>query len=66
VTDVNLPGLSGLDFADRARALRPELGVVFATGDAIEAGREKNAVTLRKPFRLAALIAAIGKAIRKG
>ena len=65
VTDVNLPGLSGLDFADRARALRPELGVVFATGDALTAGREKNAVTLRKPFRLEALTAAIEKAIRR-
>jgi FixJ family two-component response regulator len=63
---VNLPGLSGLDFADRARALRPELGVVFATGDALAAGREKNAVTLRKPFRLEALTTAIAKAIRKG
>ena len=65
VTDVNLPGLSGLDFADRARALRPELGVVFATGDALAAGREKNAVTLMKPFRLAALTAAIDMAISR-
>ena len=33
VTDVNLPGLSGPALADRVRALRPGIGIVFATGD---------------------------------
>jgi DNA-binding response OmpR family regulator len=65
VTDVNLPGLSGPDFADRARLLRPELGVVFATGDVAAAGRDIDAVTLMKPFRLEALMAAIAKAMGK-
>ena len=40
--------------------------MVFATGDALAAGREKNAVTLRKPFRLAALTTAIDMAMQKG
>jgi two-component SAPR family response regulator len=65
VTDVNLPGLSGLDFADRARALRPEIGIVFTTGDPRAADRAKDAVTLMKPFRFEALMAAIDKVIRR-
>jgi DNA-binding response OmpR family regulator len=65
VTDVNLPGLSGLDFADRARVLRPEIGIVFTTGDTRAAGRARDAVTLLKPFRFEALMAAIEKAIRR-
>ncbi|WP_242403370.1 response regulator [Asaia platycodi] len=33
LTDVNLPGLSGKDLAGQARSLKPDVGVVFATGD---------------------------------
>ena len=33
VTDINLPGASGTELAARARELRPQVVVVFATGD---------------------------------
>ncbi|WP_082543215.1 type II toxin-antitoxin system ParD family antitoxin [Sphingomonas sp. Leaf339] len=62
VTDVNLPGLSGPEFADKARTLRPGVGVVFATGDtAAVAGTD--AVILSKPYRGAALCAAVVTAL---
>ena len=32
VTDVKLPGVSGLDFVSRARALRPQLIVIAMSG----------------------------------
>jgi putative addiction module CopG family antidote len=34
VTDVNLPGLSGIELASKAREIRHDISVVFATGDA--------------------------------
>ena len=33
VTDVNLPGLTGPGLATQARAILPQVGIVFATGD---------------------------------
>lgn len=33
VTDVNLPGMSGPELAEKARKIRPSIGLVFATGD---------------------------------
>jgi len=64
VTDVNLPGISGPEFAEKARALRPDVGIVYATGDETVAGREVDAVMLLKPYRLDALIAAVARALK--
>ncbi|RYY05783.1 MAG: response regulator, partial [Alphaproteobacteria bacterium] len=63
VTDVNLPGLSGPAFADKARALRPGVGVVFATGDTAAVPAGTDAVILAKPYRGAALAAAVVTAL---
>jgi signal transduction histidine kinase/DNA-binding response OmpR family regulator len=52
VTDVGLPGVSGIELASTARARWPRLAVVFATGDAgapMEAGAGDVQVLL-KPF----------------
>jgi DNA-binding response OmpR family regulator len=62
VTDVGLPGQSGDVFAAEARALRPTLRVVFATGlESIHAPRHADAgpTVLRKPYDWAALEAAL-------
>jgi DNA-binding response OmpR family regulator len=64
VTDVNLPGLSGPDFAEKARALRPNVGIVYATGDDQATGREPGAILLLKPYRLEDMAGAIAKAIK--
>ncbi len=63
VTDVNLPGLSGPDFAKKARELRPQAGIVYATGDEHAAGCEADAILLLKPYRFEALTAAVAKAV---
>ncbi len=62
VTDVNLPGLSGPEFAARARQLRPTVGIVFATGEAGLVVDVPGAVVLAKPYGIAALEAAILRA----
>ncbi|MET0365664.1 MAG: type II toxin-antitoxin system ParD family antitoxin [Sphingobium sp.] len=51
VTDVNLPGVSGPDLAATAHALRPGVGVIFATGDNQVPGPiPPNAALLPKPY----------------
>jgi FixJ family two-component response regulator len=61
VTDVNLPGLSGPELATKARALRPTIGIVFATGDSeVAMGRNDPGVTvLSKPYDMVALTSAV-------
>ncbi|MFZ5480924.1 MAG: ATP-binding protein [Myxococcota bacterium] len=55
VTDVIMPGLAGTELARRARALRPDLPVVFMSGHTRErlgAHALAGAAFLQKPFRL--------------
>ncbi|HZH51782.1 MAG TPA: PAS domain S-box protein [Microvirga sp.] len=67
VTDVGLPDLSGAELAKRALKHRPDLGIVFATGDeAVSAEHDlKRAVMLVKPYAeedlAQALVAAVSK-----
>jgi DNA-binding response OmpR family regulator len=69
LTDVNLPGESGVDLARRIRAHQPDQPVVFMTGDvdaalAHRALRTGAAGYLTKPFELRELDAVISKAVR--
>lgn len=53
VTDVGLPGMSGIELADRARHLQPAIGVIFATGDRelpAAWNGQGSAVILCKPY----------------
>ena len=64
VTDINLPGKSGLELADALHARRPELRVVLVSGftaEPAEAARRlsQGDVFLSKPFEPASLIAAV-------
>ena len=57
VTDVGLPGLNGRQVADAARALRPDLKVLFITGYAettlLNHGHlEPGMHVLTKPFAM--------------
>jgi PAS domain S-box-containing protein len=65
VTDVNLPGLSGPEFADRARALCPDLAIVFATGDTAAVLVEADAVMLAKPYGTDRLIRSVDAALAR-
>ena len=67
IADFAMPGLNGARLAERARALMPDLPVVFVTGyadtDAIEAAVGGAAPILRKPFSLGELRDAIAAAL---
>jgi PAS domain S-box-containing protein len=66
VTDYAMPGMTGLELADRLRRERPELPVVLATGYAeVAAGAAPWLPRLAKPYRqeeLAALISQLTQA----
>jgi CheY-like chemotaxis protein len=73
LTDLAMPGLSGLEVASRLRLIRPQVPVILLTGWDVSlspAQLERSGVTsiLRKPFRIEQLAdllhaAATGKAI---
>lgn len=62
-TDIRMPGgIDGWDLAERARALRPELPVIYATGYSGENPRlVPGARFFRKPYRVGEILAAIGE-----
>jgi signal transduction histidine kinase/ActR/RegA family two-component response regulator len=70
VTDVMMPGgMSGVDLAERARAMRPGLPVVLASGyaeGAAEGGLRLGAALVRKPYSMDDLGAALRGAVGKG
>jgi CheY-like chemotaxis protein len=67
ITDLGLPGMSGAEFAAQAREVRPDVGIVFATGagepPVLGGGGTASAVILRKPYDGAGIAAAL-KAVR--
>jgi CheY-like chemotaxis protein len=70
VTDVQLPGMSGLELLDALRHVAPALPVVVATatpGGVIQAMRLNKAdVYLEKPLRIASLLATATTLIDRG
>lgn len=66
-TDIEMPGLDGVTLAERAREIRPDLPVVYATGfaervRALKAAQPTEEV-LQKPFRKHELAKAIERAL---
>jgi two-component system cell cycle sensor histidine kinase/response regulator CckA len=60
LTDIVMPGMSGLTLAARAHQLRPSLPVIFMTGFADEYQAElSGSVVVRKPFKAPDLLIAI-------
>lgn len=64
VTDVLMPGMSGIELAERVRAARPGLPVVLLTGksDGIESAVASGAVPLLKPVSSDRLSQVLGDA----
>jgi PAS domain S-box-containing protein len=60
MTDFHLPGMSGQQLAERVRTSRPDVRIIFATGEDNVPTRG-DAVVLRKPYDMAALLAALGR-----
>ena len=71
-SDVVLPkGMSGVELARRAQALKPELRILLTSGYSEEAFRhygrpEPGTVLLRKPYRRSVLADAIRQALQSG
>jgi PAS domain S-box-containing protein len=63
-TDVVMPDMSGIELAHRAYAMRPELRVIFASGNAMPEHERFafNSSALRKPYTLDQLRAALQSA----
>lgn len=64
LTDIVMPEMDGIELAQRASALAPDMRVVFITGFAAVAlsraeGAKPNAKVLSKPFHLRELITEI-------
>jgi CheY-like chemotaxis protein len=60
LTDIRLPGaLDGWEIAERCREAKPALPVIYMTGYCEQARMVPGAVLLRKPFRIAQIVAAI-------
>ena len=60
LTDIVMPGMSGLMLAAQAHILKPSLPVIFMTGFAdLYQDELSGSVCLRKPFKPADLLAAI-------
>ncbi len=66
-TDVVMPGMSGLDLAERLAGERPDLPVILTTGysdEIAKSGAGGRAIIL-KPYRLETLAAAIDQALKE-
>ena len=64
ITDVVMPGMSGVEFARLAHAARPELPIVLLTGkpDGVESAVASGAVPLLKPVSSDRLSQVLGDA----
>src|ERR1039458_5412539 len=68
ITDLKLPGLSGLDLVDQLRAAKPNLPIILMTAygttkTAIEATRLGAFEYVLKPFEMTELLALVAKAV---
>ena len=64
ITDFAMPGMNGLELADRARVLRPNLPVLLASGyDELPDGQTTDIPRLSKPFLEAELLACLRAAL---
>jgi PAS domain S-box-containing protein len=68
ITDIVLPGIGGVDLAQRIAAIRPGIKVLYMSGYADRAVRgqlSEGAVFLSKPFTPAALVSKVRAAIEQ-
>jgi CheY-like chemotaxis protein len=65
IADFAMPGMTGTDLADKAREVRPGIGVLLVTGYADPERLPNSHILLRKPFNRADLAAKITEAARQ-
>jgi two-component system, cell cycle response regulator CpdR len=70
LTDIVMPEMDGIELAQRAAAIAPDMRVMFITGFAAVAlrspGRPPNAKVLSKPFHLRDLVLEVDRLFRVG
>lgn len=69
LTDIVMPGMDGIELAQKATKLRPAIKIMFITGfGAMTAGRHNPAIEdaslLAKPFHLNDLVAQVGQLLK--
>lgn len=70
ISDIRMPGLSGMQFLQRAREIDPDLPVILITGHgdvsmAVEAMRAGAYDFIEKPFAVEDLVDTVGRALDK-
>ncbi len=67
ISDVVMPGMSGIDFARRARIMRPGMPIVLVTGnsEAMESVLASGAVALLKPYSPETLRQVLGESLEE-
>ncbi len=68
ITDVVMPGMTGPELGTAVRARYPDIGILYVTGYAGEAGdggELEGEAVLRKPFTISALERAVGDALHQ-
>jgi CheY-like chemotaxis protein len=66
IVDFAMPGMSGIELLERARAKRPEIRVVFITGYVDHArfgAKFADEIAVKKPFTMDQLAPAVRKAL---
>jgi PAS domain S-box-containing protein len=70
ILDYAMPGMTGAEVAQLARAMRGQLPIIFASGyaetSALENVLDGNTVILRKPFRISDLQDALDRVLKPG
>ena len=65
ISDIVMPGMNGIDFAERARLARPGMPIVLVTGDsaAMESVLASGALALLKPYSPDTLRQVVGESL---
>jgi CheY-like chemotaxis protein len=63
LTDVVMPGMSGIDLARRLRSDRPAIPIVYFSGHGDEVDRPDGGPLIRKPFTPEELVKAIAEVL---
>jgi len=70
VSDLDMPGMSGIDFCKRIKAIRPDIRIFLATGSGLIGAHEATSFgfcgMISKPFALESLRNALAEAQTKG
>ena len=68
ISDVVMPGMSGIEFAERAHRVRPSMPVLLVTGDTdtVDSLLARGAVALLKPYSPDTLERVLGETLEGG